>query len=55
MYVAHPCPNPETGLANISIKVTHVIVLQWRHNERDRVSNHRPLEYLLNRLFRRRS
>ena len=27
MYVAHPCPNPETGLANISIKVTHVIVL----------------------------
>ena len=29
--------------------------LQWRHNERDRVSNHLRLECLLNRLFRRRS
>ena len=29
--------------------------LQWRHNERDGVSNHRRLECLLNRLFRRRS
>ena len=29
--------------------------LQWRHNERDGVSNHRHLDYLLNRLFRRRS
>ena len=29
--------------------------LQWRHNERDSVSNHRRLECLLNRLFRRRS
>ena len=29
--------------------------LQWRHNERDGVSNHRRLDYLLNRLFRRRS
>ena len=26
-----------------------------RHNERDGVSNHHPLDYLLNRLFRRRS
>ena len=29
--------------------------LQWRHNERDGVSNHRRLDCLLNRLFRRRS
>ena len=26
--------------------------LQWRHNERDGVSNHWRLDYLLNRLFR---
>ena len=28
--------------------------LQWRHNERDVVSNHRRLDCLLNRLFRHR-
>ena len=28
------------------------IWLQWRHNERDGVSNHRRLDCLLNRLFR---
>ena len=28
--------------------------LQWRHNERDRVSNHQPHDCLLNRLFRHR-
>ena len=28
---------------------------QWRHNERDCVSNHRLIDCLLNRLFRRRS
>ena len=28
--------------------------LQWRHNERDRVSNHQPHDCLLNRLFGRR-
>ena len=28
--------------------------LQWRHNERDDVTNHRSLDRLLNRLFRRR-
>ena len=26
--------------------------LPWRHNERDGVSNHQPLDYLLNRLFK---
>ena len=29
--------------------------LKWRHNGRDSVSNHQPHDYLLNRLFRRRS
>ena len=33
----------------------HQHSLQWRHNERDGVSNHRRLYYLLNRLFRHRS
>ena len=32
-----------------------VDALRWRHNERDSVSNHQPHDYLLNRLFRRRS
>ena len=31
------------------------VTLQWRHNERDGVSNHQPHGCLLNRLFRRRS
>ena len=39
------------------IDFEHVLVdtLHWRHNERDGVSNHRRLDGLLNRLFRRRS
>ena len=40
------------------IRVTsydHHGALQWRHNEHDGVSNHRRLDCLLNRLFRRRS
>ena len=31
------------------------ISLQWRHDERDGVSNHQPHDYLLNCLFRHRS
>ena len=31
-----------------------IMPLHWRHNERDGVSNHRRLDYLLNRLFRGR-
>ena len=34
---------------------TKLSTLQWRHNERRRVSNHQFLDCLLNRLFRRRS
>ena len=33
----------------------HVQTLQWRHDERDGVLNHRRLYCLFNRLFRRRS
>ena len=32
-----------------------IITLHWRHNERNGVSNHQPYDYLLNRLYRRRS
>ena len=32
-----------------------LLTLQWRHNERDGVSNHQPHACLLHRLFRRRS
>ena len=35
--------------------ITYGLSLQWRHNERDSVSNHQPHDCLLNRLFRRRS
>ena len=47
-----------------SLKLTHTYInknlsppmaLQWRHNERDGVSNHQPQECLRNRFFRRRS
>ena len=31
------------------------VTLQWRHDERDGISNHRRLHCLLSRLFRRRS
>ena len=35
--------------------VVKMTTLQWRHDERDGVSNHRCLDCLLNRLFRCRS
>ena len=37
------------------ISPPNYLPLQWRHNECDGASNHRRLDYLLNRLFRRRS
>ena len=40
-------PIPHAGLANLLMKA-----LQWRHNERDGVSNDRRLDCLLSRLFR---
>ena len=33
----------------------YLFTLQWRHNGRDGVSNHKPHDCLLNRLFKRRS
>ena len=38
----------------IRLHVQH-ISLQWRHNERDGVSNHHSHDSLLNRVFKRRS
>ena len=32
-----------------------ILLLQWRHNGRDSVSNHQPHDCIINRLFRRRS
>ena len=37
------------------LKVEYRETLMWRHNELDGVSNHRRIDCLLNRLFRRRS
>ena len=43
----------------VSIPWCHYIILtsalQWRHNEHDAVSNHKPQDCVLKRLFRRRS
>ena len=39
---------------NLSISYM-IITLQWRHDERDVVSNHQRFDCLLNRLYRRRS
>ena len=41
----------ETIIASIQI----IITLQWLHNELDGISNHRRLNGLLNRFFRRSS
>ena len=35
--------------------ISDIFALQWRHNERGGVSNHRRHDRLLNRLFRRKS
>ena len=40
---------------NFESERKRTISLQWRHNERDGVSNHQPHDCLLIRLFRRRS
>ena len=39
----------------IEVLSCFVVTLQWRHNERDGVSNHQPHDCLFQRLFRRRS
>ena len=40
--------------SRIKVGMTCILLL-WRHNGRDGVSNHQPHDCLLNRLFRRRS
>ena len=58
------CKDHFVQAASVVVIQTHFIkvykmqiqlLLQWRHNERDGVSNHRRLDCLLNRLFRWRS
>ena len=44
------CAPTVTSLHKIA---SRIIALLWRHNERDGVSNHRRLDCLLNRLYRR--
>ena len=38
-----------------NVESVSMLSLRWRHNGRDSVSNHQHYDYLLNRLFRRRS
>ena len=45
----------QTLCISSAIFCTFYSSLQWRHNERDGVSNHRRLDCLLNCLFRHRS
>ena len=49
-------PLSEPMMAQFTIvSIKRINTLQWRHNERNDVSNHRRFDFLLNRLFRRRS
>ena len=43
------------SLVSVLMTIISHFTLQWHHNERDGISNHRHLDCLLNRLFRRRS
>ena len=47
LVIIIPADVPSTGAV--------LTTLQWRHNERDGVSNHQPHDCLLNHLFRHRS
>ena len=49
------CWTPKDPAAARIIGSLFGTTLQWRHNERNGISNHRRLDCLLNRLFRRRS
>ena len=42
-------------MSGLHQKMSALLILRWRHNGRDGVSNHQPHDCLLNRLFRRRS
>ena len=43
------------GNSSADVQMFYLFALQWRHNERDDVSNQRRLDCLPNHLFRRRS
>ena len=47
------CPSPLAGRIHIMIPecAGNPLTFQWRHYERDGVSNHQPSYYLLNRVF----
>ena len=45
----------EINADNTAVTKELIYTLQWRHNERDGVSNHQPYDCLLMRLFRSRS
>ena len=54
-----PYKNMETQWCHMRVIAPQIAgdstTLQWRHNGHDSVSNHQPLDCLLDRLFRRRS
>ena len=55
--INYPCGASQRGLSTcrtIRCIGLLLITLQWRHNGRDGVSYHQPIDYLLNRLFRYR-
>ena len=51
------CHFKHNGTVDMKIFLLSVLymALQWRHNERNEVSNHQPRDCLLNRLFKARS
>ena len=61
--IGHPCSNSDVNLGFLGCislygqckRHVRYILLQWRHNGRDGVSNHRRLDCLHNSLFRSRS
>ena len=50
----HVSPNTCSAMRNDYLR-NFAYTVQWRHNERDGVSNHQPHDCLLNGLFRRKS
>ena len=48
-----PCFVIDTSLPRNNIETFWDILLKWRHNARDGASNHRRINYLLSRLYRR--
>ena len=57
LYIAHEkCSSKGIHITKqVSYMPWIYIILQWRHNEHDSISNHQPHDCLLNLLFGRRS